>query len=227
MMRIARLLLDLFGVLALLSSILAVVLFFSIAGWLQYQDEPLAADYIVPLAGDGARLIKAAELFGAGLAPVILLSNELQPRSSEADGEGFPARDGRVAILNSLGVPKQRISHYGSNLLSTTEEAEALGAHLAKRKATVLLVTSPYQARRAKLIFERELPDVRCIVVWPLKDELQPSWWRDKNSAVLVVTEVAKVIFYFSGGVFRGAEVATAIAQPQTGQALQRSNLEF
>jgi uncharacterized SAM-binding protein YcdF (DUF218 family) len=212
-MRTARLLLDLLGMLALVAVVAAVAFFFSVAGWLQYRDQPMAADFILPLAGDTARLSKAAELFNEGLAPSVLLSNEWHKAVSIAvDPTGhFERTDSRIAFLAALGVPAARISSYGSNLLSTAEEAEALAAFLGKRKVTVLLVTSPYQARRAKIIFERELPNVRCLVVWPAKDKVRRRWWADKDSAVLVVTEIAKLIHYLTGGVFRGQDVATAM----------------
>ncbi|WP_198164575.1 YdcF family protein [Rhodoplanes sp. Z2-YC6860] len=193
------------------SIVSAGAFFFSVSDWLQYRDHPLAADFILPLAGDTARLSKAAELFQAGLAPFVLLSNEWHQPVSVATkvAADFEAQDSRVAFLTALGVPEPRVSTYGSNLLSTAEEAEALGMFLGKRKATILLVTSPYQARRAKIIFERELPNVRCLIVWPEKDKVQKRWWKDKESAVLVVTEIVKLIHYLSGGVFRGQQDAT------------------
>jgi uncharacterized SAM-binding protein YcdF (DUF218 family) len=211
-MRTARLVLDAFGILAVLAVLSAFVFFFSVAGWLQYRDEPMVADFILPLAGDPARLTKAAEVYAEGFAPSVLLSNEWHRAVSIAASPTahVDAADSRIAHLAALGVPSEQISTYGSSLLSTAEEAEALKTFLGRRKVTVLLVTSPYQARRAKIIFERELPNVHCLIAWPAKDKIRERWWRDKDSAVLVVTEIAKLIHYFTGGVFRGRDVVTA-----------------
>ena len=43
--------------------------------WMDVNDEPIKADYILPLAGNKHRLIKAAELYNSGYAPIILISN--------------------------------------------------------------------------------------------------------------------------------------------------------
>ena len=49
--------------------------------WMDVNDEPIKADYILPLAGNKHRLIKAAELYNSGYAPIILISNAADRKS--------------------------------------------------------------------------------------------------------------------------------------------------
>jgi uncharacterized SAM-binding protein YcdF (DUF218 family) len=210
-MKPVRLLLQAIGLVTVLAVLVGIVGFLSIAPWLQYEDAPERADFIFPLAGDGHRLIKAAELYRRALAPRILLSNDrvgpptrLQRLAVEL---GYPLVDPfefRLRLLEHLGVPRAAISAFGDDLVSTAEEAEALHRYWGGRPATGILVTSPYQSRRAKIIFAREMPHVRWLVVWPPERQLSSRWWRDRESAELVVMESAKLLFYLAGGVFRG-----------------------
>jgi uncharacterized SAM-binding protein YcdF (DUF218 family) len=198
------------GLLTVLAVVAAVAAFLFLAPWLQYQDQPEAARYIVPLAGDEHRLIKAAELFKQGLAPRILLGNERVLPRNRAEALrielGYPAIDGakyRFDLLEHLGVPRSATDSFGRALVSTVEEAEALKTFLDARSGTIILVTSPYQARRAKLIFEGLMPNVRFIIVWPPEGRLPAQWWADRDAALTAVAEVAKLIYFWGGGAFR------------------------
>jgi uncharacterized SAM-binding protein YcdF (DUF218 family) len=198
------------GLLAVLVMIGGIGAFLFLAPWLQYQDRPEPARYILPLAGDEHRLIKAAELYKQGLAPKILLSNErVRPlnRAEALRAElGYPLIDGvqyRFSLLEHLGVPRSATDSFGRGLVSTVEEAEALKRFLDDRTGTIILVTSPYQARRAKMIFEGLMPSVRWIIVWPPEGALPARWWTDRDAALDTVAEVAKLLHYWAGGAFR------------------------
>jgi uncharacterized SAM-binding protein YcdF (DUF218 family) len=198
------------GFLTILVLLVTIGTFIFLTPLLEYQDQPELADYIVPLAGDGERLIKAAELYKQGLAPKILLSNEqIRPlsRSEEIAAKiGYPPTDPlkyRLPLLQHFEVPDRDIELFGHGLSSTVEEAEALKQFLGNPRGTIILVTSPYQARRAKIIFERVIPNVHWIILWPPEERLSDRWWRDKDSALRVVSEVPKLLYYLAGGAFR------------------------
>ncbi len=208
--RLAGKVLQVIGFLTVLLIAGGVVAFLFLAPWLQYQDQPERADYIVALAGDGHRLIKAAELYKQGLAPKILLSNErIRPpsRLQELAAQlGYPKVDPvefRRRLLVQLGVPESAMESFGEGHISTAEEAEALKRFLAGRARTVILVTSPYQARRAKLVFEHVMPQVRWLIVWPPEGSLPERWWADQDAAQRTVSETAKLLYFWAGGVFR------------------------
>src|SRR5262245_48957208 len=77
-----RLILQATGLLTILAVIAGIGAFLALGPWLQYQNKPAKADFIIPLGGDGYRLIKAAELYKQGFAPTILLGNNyLRPPS--------------------------------------------------------------------------------------------------------------------------------------------------
>ena len=202
--------LQIVGLLTVLAVLGGIAAFFLLAPWLQYQDQPERADYIVALAGDGHRLIKAAELYKQGLAPKILVSNDrvrLPSRMDEIGAElGYPKidpREFRQRVLAHLGVPADAVESFGQGHISTAEEAEALKRFLGTRARTVILVTSPYQARRAKLIFEHVMPEVRWLIAWPPEGSLPDRWWTDRDAAQLAVSESAKLLYFWVGGAFR------------------------
>lgn len=205
-----RSILQVTGLLTILGLLVAIGTFIFLTPFLQYQDRPERADYIVPLAGDWERLIKAAELYKQGLAPKILLSNEqIRPpsRSQEIAAKiGYPPIDPlkyRLQLLKHFEVPDPAIESFGHGHISTVEEAEALKQFLGNPRGSIILVTSPYQARRAKIIFERVIPNVHWIILWPTEERLSNRWWSDQDSALRAVSEVAKLLYYLAGGAFR------------------------
>ncbi|MBI2361777.1 MAG: YdcF family protein, partial [Elusimicrobia bacterium] len=61
------------------------------------------------------------------------------------------------AILLKRGVPASAIHFYGDGVSSTFLEAEAFKAAARPEGKKVLVLTSRYHARRAKLIFRKVL----------------------------------------------------------------------
>jgi uncharacterized SAM-binding protein YcdF (DUF218 family) len=205
-----RTVLQTIGLLTVLALFGGIFALFLLGPWLQYQDQPERSDYIIPLAGDGHRLIKAAELYREGFAPKILLSNEqvreLTRYQKLAIELGYPRPEPeafRLQLLERLGVPSSATETFGQGHISTVEEAEALKRFLGDRSGTMILVTSPFQARRAKMIFERVMPQCRWLIVWPPERSLPERWWSDQRAALDTVTEIAKLLYYWAGGAFR------------------------
>ncbi|MGA8971492.1 MAG: YdcF family protein [Pseudolabrys sp.] len=207
MLRAARITLEGVGLFTIFASIVGFVAFFELANLLQYENRPEKADFIFPLAGDAQRLTKAAQLYNEGFASRILLSNEINQRPLTVAAFSETQSDASALYLNILaaaGVSPDDIMQFGENLASTAEEAEALRAFLGNRPATILLVASPYEALRAKIIFARTLPGVKWLIICADQLRLPEQWWRDKAASLTVVTEVAKITYYLAGGVFRG-----------------------
>jgi uncharacterized SAM-binding protein YcdF (DUF218 family) len=205
-----RLVLQTIGLVIVVAAIGAVIAALTLGHWLQYQDPLQKADYIVPLAGDDHRLLKAAKLYKQGFAPAILLSNArvLPPsRVEEIDAKlGHPRvgpREERKMLLDYLGVPEAATAEFGNGHVSTYEEAEALRAFIGNRGVSIILVTSPYHTRRAKLTFERVMPSAHFMIASPPEGQLHDPWWRDRDSALWAVTETAKLAYFWLGGVFR------------------------
>jgi len=173
-----------------------------VSWWLDCADPPGRADVIVVLAGGFARPLYGADLYRQGLAPEVWLSRirpdegeELArelgialPRPTEVD----------YAILLKKGVPEKAIRLYGRDIDSTSDEAGALAGELGGR-GRILLVTSRFHARRARLIFRRRLPGAQVIVCPTPYETFDRRWWRHKKLGLDAVSEMFKLANYLAG----------------------------
>lgn len=210
-----RLLLQGVGALTLVALLAAWGLCLFAGHWMRVNETPVRSDYILPLAGDKHRLIKAAELYRQGNAPTILVSLAYDPPPDHLKrlewAMGFP-RYTKIEyarrLYAELGIPDAPLEPFGHGHISTVEEAEALRAHLKGRAVGLLIVTSPSHARRAKMIFEHELPDCRITLVSTEDGRFADDWWKVQRDAQLVVMEFAKTLHYLLGGAFRSSDPA-------------------
>jgi len=188
--------------------------------WMDVNEEPVKADYILPLAGDGHRMIRAAELYRKGYAPVILISKAMTPPPSRLMQlhwkMGFPnySKDQYLGLmLPLLGADTADLEPFGAGHISTVEEAEALRDHLKGKNVSLLIVTSPYHARRAKMIFEEILPECEITMTATNEDAFDTKWWKNQRSAQNLIMEFAKTGHYLLGGAFRSTN-QEAMATP-------------
>lgn len=152
------------------------------------DEQPQKSDVIVMLSDDNVgadRATRAAELFKAGFAPVVLASGRyLRPYASIADLEQHD--------LTYRGVPVSAVvplTHYAEN---TREEAVAIGKELASRRwRRVIVVTSNYHTRRARYICERVFPAGTILQMAAARDsEYDPeSWWKSRLGLKLFFME--------------------------------------
>ena len=190
--------------------------------WLQLSENPRSADAIVVLAGSFERSIYAADLYQQRYAPKIYLSipaREMEARHLEELGIVLAQEvDIHRQILLKKGVPAQDTLTFGQESLSTAQEAAALRTRFTKPGSSLLVVTSPYHTRRAKLILERAFAgtDVGIIVVATPYEEFRKDWWRSRDSARNTLLELAKIAYYWVGGGFSAEAIATEkILTPQ------------
>jgi uncharacterized SAM-binding protein YcdF (DUF218 family) len=78
-----------------------------------------------------------------------------------------------------------------------------LRQYLGDRAVKVILVTSPFHARRASIIFKSQMPRAQFLVAVTPEYRLSDPWWREQGSALLTMSEVMKLTFFWLGGVFR------------------------
>jgi uncharacterized SAM-binding protein YcdF (DUF218 family) len=211
--------LRLVGAATLIGLALGLALLIGAGYWMRVDDAPRQADFIIPLAGNEGRLIKAAELYHTGFAPAILLSNAYEEPSDRLDRLrwkiGFPSygRDEYMARLAAaLEVSHAVADSFGNGHISTVEEAEALREYLKGKPARLLLVTSPSHARRAKMVFVDILPRCEITVVATDDDGFDNAWWRDQRTAQHLILEFAKTAHYMLGGAFRSTDPGAARA---------------
>ena len=161
-----------------------------LAGWFWVVDEPVEhADAILVLGDDnytGDRASRAAELYREGLAPRVVASGRmLRPNTGLA---GVIARD-----LEAHGVPSGSVVPYSSRAANTREEAEALRELVVHRGwKKVLVVTSNYHTRRARLIFGHVFPVGVGVRISAAQDsEFDPArWWETRIGLKLFLNEL-------------------------------------
>lgn len=192
------------GVLTALA--VALVLGFQFVGWWMDggPDDPAPSDLILVLCGSFARPMHAADLYAKGYARQVWLG---RCRSSPGDAEvrelgvRLPAEEEVFQeILLRKGVKAKDIRLYGQDVNSTAQEALALGRQLQARGKRILMVTSRFHCRRARLTFRRLLPDAEILCSPTPYEPHDRRWWRRKDLAVNAVLEGVKTLFFLAGG---------------------------
>ena len=188
------------GIISSLLSLLFLAVFFfllflvrhpllRLAGdWLVVSDPIDHADAIVVLGDDnfeGDRAARAAELFQARWAPLVVASGRmLRPYAGVAD---LIARD-----LEGRGVPVAAVIPFAHHADNTLTEAQALRGMVAQRHwHRILVVTSNYHTRRARYIFRKVFPSDVSVIVEPARSsDYDPDrWWESRSGLKLFFTE--------------------------------------
>ncbi|HKR02820.1 MAG TPA: YdcF family protein [Pyrinomonadaceae bacterium] len=164
------------------------------------------ADALVVLAGSSTyveRTRRAAELYLAGRAPKIILTNDNLQSGWSAEQERNPLFVERATDeLKMRGVPADKIEIVPGTVTSTYTEAVALREYAAGHNLkSLLVVTSAYQSRRALWTLRRVFggSDVTIGLDAVAPGEQTPrtfSWWWHKSGWELVPGEYLKMIYY-------------------------------
>jgi len=163
------------------------------------------ADVVVILAGSYDRTLHAADLYGKGMARRVVVSRPVpEPihlRLAERGIPVTPEEDSHKRILTHLGVPASAIDVLPGRARNTRDEAAALARYIGDRPLRVIVVSSPFSARRAGFILRRYVTHGQQIEVVPTPyEEFEWRWWRDPASARVVLLELAKVLYFFVQG---------------------------
>jgi uncharacterized SAM-binding protein YcdF (DUF218 family) len=176
------------------------------AGRVLVRSDPLPAhaDAIVVLAGSiSDRVVEAADLYRAGVAPRVVVTRERVPRGDwalRARGVRLPeSSEQMVAALEALGVPPGAIEVIPRRATSTDSEARTIARWACARVRSVVLVTSRYHSRRARMILRQALPPEIALAVRASRhDPFDPTrWWRDRRDAKAVLSELEKLAHYW------------------------------
>lgn len=220
-------LLRLGGLLALCLGIMAVVWLAAAGSLLTRPDAPEASEAIVLLCGDYSRTRQAADLLAQGYAPEIWVA---RPRRDSARSEILalagvdmpPQEEIHRRLLIHYGVPESAVRFYGHDVVSTVQEARELARNLGpslEPGANVIIVTSPYHLRRARMIFADALPGLRVLAVPTAYETFREDWWTDQDSARAVILETTKLAWYLAGGTFSSDNGPEPEAAPAAGVA--------
>ncbi len=164
------------------------------------------AGAIVLLSGSSSykeRAARSAELFAAGRAPRIILTNDGQQGSWNNVLERNPFYyESTLAELTRLGVPRDRVDILMQPVSSTRDEAVLLREHVEKNGIrSILVVTSAYHSRRALWTFQRVLGNSSTSIGLEVAGTgwQTPSpwtWWLRLRGWQVVPPEYFKLVYY-------------------------------
>ena len=178
----------------------------AIASFLLVEDplEPAAA--IVPLGGQiPFREIEAARLYYAGWAPgIVIVRGALSDESDALNRLGMrkiPEWELARQVLIKQGVRESSIRVAEDEAAGTLEELRAVYNSLTVKSAPVILVTSKYHTRRARLTWQYVTGGrSQAIVRVAAQDPFEPSrWWRERRFVLSVVREYLGLANYYAG----------------------------
>ena len=148
------------------------------------------ADAIIVLGDDNVpadRATRAAELYRAGWAPIVVASGrDLRRYSNLAD---LIQKD-----LENRGVPASAVVRLPHHAAGTLEEALVARDVVTRRRwHRLLLVTSNYHTRRVRYIYRKVMPESVRVHVIPARDsDYDPEhWWEGRSSIKLFLHETA------------------------------------
>src|SRR5208283_43539 len=186
--------------------LLAGVGMYHVPLWLQSNDLASKSDAIVVLAGGPLRAFYAADLYKKGYANVIYVSKPTpetwETSVAELGISIVSSEEIYRQVLVKKGVPKKRILFFGRSL-STVQEAENIRQVFTGSDCKILVVTSPYHVRRTKMIFAETIPSCKISVVGTPYEPFPERWWTDQDATRNVLLELAKIVYYRTGGRFR------------------------
>jgi uncharacterized SAM-binding protein YcdF (DUF218 family) len=176
------------------------------------QDPLRPVDAIVVLSGSlPDRIMEAVDLYHAGLAPRIILTQEgLPPGLAELRRRGgnmVERYEQNLDIARQLGVPEEAITVVRTPAWSTQTEAEAVVDQLyADGVDSILLVTSKAHARRSALTYRDLVGDRIDIISCPSRyDNFAPDgWWQRRPFARRLLIEYLKLVNYLFVDRWRG-----------------------
>jgi uncharacterized SAM-binding protein YcdF (DUF218 family) len=151
------------------------------------------ADAIVVMSDDNFyadRATEAAQLFRQGIAPIVVASGRrLRP---SADISELTEHD-----LIERGVPKEKILRFPNDadgMIDQVALVEKFAAEHGWKK--LLVVTSNYQTRRTRYIFQKTTPPGLEISVASARDgDFDPElWWEKRKSIKDFVNEVVGMV---------------------------------
>lgn len=147
---------------------------------------------------------QGAELYQAGYAPYLLLSNAQEKTSASGD---------MLQTALALGIPKDAILTENA-ALSTYQNAElTLPIMKEQRFTSAIVVSSDFHMRRVKLLFDHVYKKSGIALTYIGADSGYNAkrWWSDRYSRETTFNEYTKMLGNFFG--YNGPEAKDALEQ--------------
>jgi uncharacterized SAM-binding protein YcdF (DUF218 family) len=171
------------------------LLFIGLPYYLAPQDKLVKADAIVAVSGGetASRTRGAIKLYDQGYAPIVIFSGAAQDPKSVSNAAAMRS----IALV--AGVPSSSIL-IEEDSVDTYENAQNTARIITENNIkSIILVTSPYHQRRAKIEFQRALGKDFKIINYSASDEnwRRSAWWKNNYSLNLTLSELQKVVFLY------------------------------
>jgi uncharacterized SAM-binding protein YcdF (DUF218 family) len=188
-----------------------VVVAWSLVAWIAARalivsSDVQRADAVAVMAGSAAyieRTHRAAEIYRAGRAPRVLLTNDGELGGwSSAEQRNKPFVESAAEELQRQGVPAESIEFVPGYALGTYSEAQLLRHHAdARGLRSLVVVTSAYHSRRARWALQRAFAgsnlEVGVDAVATGEQTPAPySWWLTARGWREVAGEYGKLVYY-------------------------------
>ncbi|TAK21909.1 MAG: YdcF family protein [Chloroflexota bacterium] len=171
-------------------------------------DEPLRPAAAILVLGGAVpyREMAAADLYRAGWAPrvVLVAAGRTDDQRLAIEALGVPLQDPmtvRQDILVALGVPRSAQIVAPGRADATLDELEFALTSVGDGTEPMILVTSPYHARRVSLYWRHVAGERRpAITRTAWQDGFDPAtWWRNQTRILSVSREVMGLANYALG----------------------------
>ncbi len=188
-----KLILTIFGILAGLFAISALVVFFGLGFYLSPQSNLVKSDVIVAISGGEtkSRTLEAVRLYKDGWAPKLIFSGAALDPNSVSNAKAMQI------IAEQEGVSSADIS-IEENSANTFQNAQGVAKIVNDREwKRIILVTSPYHQRRASIVFGRAMGPNVAILNHSTTDQTwrRSHWWATPFSQQLTISELQKTLF--------------------------------
>ncbi|WP_179090022.1 YdcF family protein [Paenibacillus odorifer] len=184
--------------------LLLITGFFSAGHFLALTESPKQSDVIIVLSGGQGRVEKAAELYKAGYAPYIILSNAKESTSKSGD---------MVQNALALGIPQNVI--YTENAAKSTHQNAEHTLPIMKEYGfkSAIVISSDFHMRRVKFLFGRmyKKSEIELTYVGSASGYNAKRWWSDRKSRETTFNEYVKMIGNTFG--YNGPEAKSTLDQ--------------
>jgi uncharacterized SAM-binding protein YcdF (DUF218 family) len=184
--------------------LLLLIFFFTAGSFLSQDQSPKQSDVIIVLSGGQGRVEKAAELYKAGYAPYVILSNAKEATSKSGD---------MVQTALALGIPQDVI--YTENAADSTYQNAEYTLPIMKEYGfkSAIVVSSDFHMRRVKFLFGRvyKKSEIELTYVGSASGYNAKRWWSDRKSRETTFNEYVKMIGNTFG--YNGPEAKSTLDQ--------------
>jgi uncharacterized SAM-binding protein YcdF (DUF218 family) len=179
-----------------------------IARFLIVEDSLEPATAIVSLGGEGKppfREIEAARLYRHGWAPLVVIVRGTHHEGSALQEDPTSEATEHVELSDETlirqGVAASAILLIKDDAQNTLQELQAAYRAFPSKKSPVILVTSKFHTRRARLTWYHVTEGRSRAIMWPAHtDSFDPTqWWHERPVVSAVVREYLGIINAYGG----------------------------